>query len=573
MRWAALWLALAAGCASEPTQIVLAIDTDIQSPDPLERIDVEVSSDRVPPTRFEVSLTSPDAPRLPLSMALYPLSPSDPAGLVFVRVRALDAWGSPIVLRDVHTRFVPGSSRLLRVLLTAQCQGVVCGAAESCGEHGCRSIEIDGAELPHFDGVPPRLTGTACTAEPESCNGFDDDCDGTADNGFDLRTDPDNCGRCGRACVGPCVGGYCPDEAPLQVALGGAHGCVRRGSGTIACWGWNYDGQLGTDLPYVRYLPADLPSTAGLGRATDVTAGSVHTCVLSAGVVSCAGDGSLGQLGDGTGADRWSFAPVSGLGSVFQIAAGMSHSCAVLMDGSVRCWGLNADGQLGDGTRGTPALAPVAVSALTTAVGVSCGTAHTCAIDRSGNVGCWGSNAHGRLGDGMTTTGVSSTPIGVVGITGAAAVGAGRRHSCALTGGQVWCWGANESHQLGNGSPAPSPVPVQVMGIDDAMQLSVAAGGVHSCVVRATGDVTCWGSNLAGQLGDTTRDDHTMPVRAAVRGAVAVATGGNADDGRGWSCALLSDHLVSCWGDGQLGRLGWASAADTGSPTPIRGLP
>ena len=45
----------------------------------------------------------------------------------------------------------------------------------------------------------------------EVCNGKDDNCDGTVDEGFDFQTGHENCGRCDQACtdVQDCVAGQC----------------------------------------------------------------------------------------------------------------------------------------------------------------------------------------------------------------------------------------------------------------------------------------------------------------------------------------------------------------------------
>ena len=83
-----------------------------------------------------------------------------------------------------------------------------------------------------------------------------------------------------------------------------------------------------------------------------------------------------------------------------QISAGGAQTCAILDNGSVSCWGNNNHGQLGDGTttdRNTPAQIS-SLGAGRTAVAISIGSYHTCAILDDGSVSCWGNNDHGQLG-------------------------------------------------------------------------------------------------------------------------------------------------------------------------------
>jgi alpha-tubulin suppressor-like RCC1 family protein len=92
------------------------------------------------------------------------------------------------------------------------------------------------------------------------------------------------------------------------------------------------------------------------------------------------------------------------------LAAGYAHTCAILDDGSVSCWGYNNYGQLGDGTT-TDRNTPTQTSSLgtdRTAVAITVGFAHTCAILDDGSVSCWGYNSYGNLGDGTNTD--RSTP-------------------------------------------------------------------------------------------------------------------------------------------------------------------
>jgi alpha-tubulin suppressor-like RCC1 family protein len=65
----------------------------------------------------------------------------------------------------------------------------------------------------------------------------------------------------------------------------------------------------------------------------------------------------------------------------------------------------------------------------------------------------------------------------------------------------VLCWGGNSSGALGNGSITGSPTPVIVLGLSDA--IAVSADGVHTCALRATGEVLCWGAGDRGQTGQT----------------------------------------------------------------------
>jgi alpha-tubulin suppressor-like RCC1 family protein len=83
--------------------------------------------------------------------------------------------------------------------------------------------------------------------------------------------------------------------------------------------------------------------------------------------------------------------------------------------------------------------------------------------------------------------------------------------------GSVWCWGANGSGQLGNGSTAPSLVPVQVSS--GVLFASVDAGAQHTCALDRAGAAYCWGSGLDGALGDGSVLDRLSPVPVATGGS------------------------------------------------------
>jgi alpha-tubulin suppressor-like RCC1 family protein len=305
------------------------------------------------------------------------------------------------------------------------------------------------------------------------------------------------------------------------IAAGGDHACALTTAGSVKCWGANGEGQLGDGKTTYGNTPVDVRGlTSGVAA---IAAGLYHTCAVTVGGgVKCWGYNGYGQLGDGTTKDRLTPVDVSGLTSgVAAIAAGGGlyleggHTCAVTVDGGVKCWGYNRYGQLGDGTT-KDRLTPVDVTAgLSNGVAaIAMGYYHTCAVTASGGLKCWGLNDNGQLGDGTirkhrTPTDVSGLAIGV------AAVAAGGYHTCAVTAaGGAKCWGNNYDGELGDGTTTTRLTSVDVSELASGVA-AVAAGAYHTCALIAAGGVKCWGWNDNGQLGDGSRKERLTPVRVS----------------------------------------------------------
>jgi alpha-tubulin suppressor-like RCC1 family protein len=141
---------------------------------------------------------------------------------------------------------------------------------------------------------------------------------------------------------------------------------------------------------------------------------------------------------------------------------------------------------------------------------------HTCALMSGGTVYCWGSNQSGQLGNGeMGDDLADPAPGQVIGLEGLRLVdiSCGNAHTCALVDdGTVWCWGSSWQGSLGNGSWSDSPIPVQVVGLDEWV-VAIGTGCMHSCAITASGRIWCWGFNQHGQLGDGTEDNSNVPVQ------------------------------------------------------------
>ncbi|MCC7540296.1 MAG: hypothetical protein IT379_29020 [Deltaproteobacteria bacterium] len=573
--WRRSWLATSAAvlwaCAVEPTEVVVVIDSDLPIPDTLGRVEMAAWSPRAEPLRTALDLESPDD--LPRTLVLFPRTGE--SGRFSLSVIGLPSpdFRSVVVRRDVDAAFVPGQTRVLDLFLSAACAATwsTCGPGETCDAGRCRPVELDASELPRWQGEPPART-SACTPRPESCNDLDDDCDGDRDEDFDRASDADHCGVCGRACAdGSCADGYCPNAVPVDVVAGSAHTCVRRRSGIVSCFGWNGAGQIGADSAEGDSLDAELPIDVALPDVAGASAGGAHTCAWqSSGATYCWGDNTHGELGDGTG--RSSVAPVEVVDlRATDVAAGIAHTCAVTDAATVACWGDGADGQLGRPPSAGSAV-PLEVPGLMGAEGIAVGAHHSCALV-GGRAHCWGDNSEGQLGDGTTVSRAEPAPVAAE-TTDFTRVVAGRLHTCALrASGAVLCWGRNLEGQLGDGTRERRSSPVVASLPAGATAIAAAVGGAHTCAIVEGATVACWGANAAGQLGDGSTDDRALAV--AVRGlsrVVAIAAGGEANGG-GHTCAIDRSGAAYCWGRGGQYQTGTYYPLDETEPTPVEALP
>jgi len=405
-------------------------------------------------------------------------------------------------------------------------------------------------------------------------------------------------------------------QGAIAVTTGASHSCALLDDGTVRCWGHNDAGQLGNGN--TNDIGDDETPTVGgvnLGnRAVSISAGDDYTCaVLGTGAVRCWGDGADGRLGDGSTGNVGDQGPPTAVPPVslgagrtaIAIATGSKHACALLDDGSVRCWGSGRNGRLGygntdnvgDGQDGhaTPASAgPVDVGG--PAIAVSAGDSQTCARLADGTIRCWGLGLGGQLGQGsennvgdqQTNLPASVDPVDTGATPEVRQVAAGTAHTCALTSdGTVHCWGAGTDGQLGYGNtdnvgdgrnddatPA-SAGPVDVGG----PVKEIAAGGNHTCALRADGLVYCWGSGVHGELGYGNTNDVGATPTTTPADAGAVSVGRNAiaiTVGDTHTCAVLAGRVVRCWGEGAQGELGYGNPHDIGDdelPSDVPGVP
>ncbi|KAK3243263.1 hypothetical protein CYMTET_47072 [Cymbomonas tetramitiformis] len=388
-----------------------------------------------------------------------------------------------------------------------------------------------------------------------------------------------------------------------NVALGDGMTALISTDGVVMTCGYNFSCKLGHSDGEDRRTPCPVPSLLSF-KVGSVACGGFHTLFLTTcGKVFSAGANGSGQRGVGSTDEESRPTHLTKLsaGFVIEVVAGHCHSVALSLDGAVYTWGDGKRGQLGlgDVDRATsPTLCIAAGGEHPRIVTVAAGMNHTLCVHESGRVRAWGDNRHAQLG--LPDKRLRQTPVEVPAVAHVVQARAGAFHSLLLTisgeilamglnkfgqlgsaigsgvpgahwvqwerrwgravqidggnfhtvavssRGRVYCWGANNSYQLGrqsatNRTNEPDPGEVQHLPADVRV-LKVAAGALHSIMLTSKGEVWAWGKGDHGALGmDDVRVSpfpHRLPV-------------GCAPDDKGACSKLLSQHIASCQSNNQ----------------------
>lgn len=405
------------------------------------------------------------------------------------------------------------------------------------------------------------------------------DLQGGEDNGSCPEDCTANCGdgvcEVGR---GETTVGCESDCAWQTVSAGSQFTCATRKDANVWCWGSNEFGKLGDNTDVDSSWPV---RAANLGDVGQVSAGREHVCAIGTGAsVSCWGQGGLGQLGYGNVADRSQPEQISSFGSADRIAAGGDSTCVLQLGGQFFCWGSNDVGQLGignanpgDNCGGNPCSdEPVHVTVLDAGQNISVsmadpGSSHACGL-QNGNAWCWGESGLYQTGHAPSVD--DATPFQVAGVGNLVWITAGQGFTCASQNAAVFCWGDNYYGQLGNGSGIVDAtwIPQPVVGFGENVT-SLSAGYAHVCASGASGSAWCWGLNDTGQLGDGTfHARNSATVVGALPGQVLQISAGATH-----TCAVVSlpgdIRELYCWGGNDRGQLGDGTNVQSSAPVQV----
>lgn len=362
-----------------------------------------------------------------------------------------------------------------------------------------------------------------------------------------------------------------------QVVAGDAHFCARMSDGTVRCWGRSDLGELG--------------SLADLAEVSTLSAAGATTCaVLADGGVRCWGSDDTGQLGRGGSPPVFDYdphptpTPVAIPSAATSVNVGPRSACALLVNDEVWCWGDNTTLQLArktDGQVGEPARAELGSFAVKrTASGSTSGLG----VTSGGDVVSWGAVAgpDGVVGGRASSISPDARPVSIelgsvtsLSVSSTTLVQQGGRppkpplqfaHACAVTNGELRCWGSSQRGALGTGFPDPAPTPTRAsVNTEKGWAQQVAVSGEITCVRLTDGTVQCAGDNSAGAIGQGLDVDYLMffvPIGGIADRVVQVAAAS------GTVCALAKTGRVACWGSNAHGELGHGTTDQDPHPVP-----
>lgn len=297
----------------------------------------------------------------------------------------------------------------------------------------------------------------------------------------------------------------------------------------------------------------------------------------------CWGSGSAGIVGNGTTNNSSVPDPVihpSGVTSWKQISTAGAHACAIGSDDQAYCWGQAQAGRLGNGNASTSQSSPSLVtkpSGVTSWKQISASTTSTCAIGSNDRAYCWGQASSGALGNGTNTPDVSTpslvtNPSGVT--TWKSVAGGGSNVNCGIAGNdQVYCWGSAIAGQLGNGDTSTNQLtPVPVSGaVTTWRKISEGGSGPYRCAIATTNQIYCWGQGVNGELGNSASSDSSVPVQVTRPSGVTSWT--DMANGNNFACAIADTGDIYCWGFRSSGNFGDGTSISTTGAVNAPNLP
>ncbi|MDQ5921040.1 MAG: hypothetical protein QG673_1096 [Pseudomonadota bacterium] len=368
--------------------------------------------------------------------------------------------------------------------------------------------------------------------------------------------------------------------------------CAAYNIGKAYCWGYGKNGEIGNGSNSNQYV-AKLVSLTDDSNIIDIAAADDTICIAnnksSGGNAYCWGYGANGQLGNGDIKNSNTPKQVLLFNDVFtKLVATSETFCGLVSSGTIYCWGHGEHGEIGDGNGVSTSIPkPINASGIKFTSLMVGGTDTFCANSTGGVLYCWGYNGSGQVGSGSSSSSSSIikspekvgnnfkliTNLSLFG--GGSALTATDGNFCGITSPSYYvsCWGLGVKGQIGNGSYTNQSLPQQAKagpGAFSGMTFFDIAGGESSiCAVGGDYHIYCWGYGSQGQMGNGTsgnaaeKNSLYLPVNMP-----ANVLFGRVYSNIGSFCAVSTDNLIYCWGNGADGQLGNGSSSSANATVP-----
>lgn len=372
------------------------------------------------------------------------------------------------------------------------------------------------------------------------------------------------------------------------VAAGSRSTCAIRTDDKLFCWGYNANYQLGDLSATNRNLPTAIDATESYKM---VAVGSKHGCAITlADTMKCWGTNNYGQVGDNGvttrnqpvavyGGDTYKFVTVNDDSTT---ATARGFTCAITTSDVLKCWGANMLMQIGD-----PGLVaryqPTVTDAGTNYIDVRNSGSRACGITQSGALKCWGN----LTGDGSPynayvygsgngnymyipkMTPVLDSTFSSLSVFGSDGMGDASSGTCGLSSNKLFCWGSMGTAYgpFGDGSETSVRRSAPVM-LDPGTNYSYISPKRHFdvCAITSTGQLKCWGSNAAGELGEAAGIGQSATTPKV---ADTTATYSKVISYENATCGITTTGVLKCSGSNNLGRLGLGDTTSRSSFTVI----
>jgi prepilin-type N-terminal cleavage/methylation domain-containing protein len=373
------------------------------------------------------------------------------------------------------------------------------------------------------------------------------------------------------------------------VWVGTQNTCIMLKNNNIQCTGRNGEGEHGVGSTSSFYTFRDVSggyqfSSIGHGDNNSMAGITQDGRAFVWGKNNWTGD-AYSILGINTNTSRRT-SPVQVFGNHTdwtQITVDSEVGCGV-RNGEAYCWGWNREGNIGNGTV-VDSIIPMLVSGgYTDWISISTGggsathpsqSAVSCGLRSNGRIYCWGDGEDGKLGNNTWTS--VSTPTEVAKADGTLPGYDDWKYlrfngsaTCAIRAeGLLYCWGLNNSGQVGDGTTINKNIPVRIGTFNDWR--GVWAGAAVTCAIRGSGLLYCWGRNDVGQVGTGTATANILspqPIEPAINDWNYASTRGDYH-----GCAIRSNGALYCWGSNEFGAFGNGTTSTTvAGPTLISGV-